>query len=257
MKRFDCILALGTLVLLSLSLLAAEPMRAQESSTLPVMRVGEVCGKVWILKSGSMDWVEAAGHSGSALAQGDLIATRESSYIEIELGSRTLLRLGDHTEARILDVASEGSEVQLQVGVASISALAKKSDPRLRIITPAASVRPLGQGHYRVDVDLNDGTRVTVRKGKAEVTAPRGRVILGKHQLVRVQNDGEPKYLATRAPRRDAWDNFVQGLDHDLEHPPSSDSASDSEESQSDSWVGLVLDIVNALRSNDNDNDDD
>ena len=213
MKRWYNILALGTLVLLSLTLLAMEPVRAQESSTHPLMRVGEVRGKVWVLKSGAPDWVEVSGHSDSALAQGDLIATRESSYIEIESEARTLIRLGDHTEAKILDVASEGSEVQLQVGVASISALAKKTDPRLRIITSTASVRPLGQGHYRVEVDLNDETRVTVRKGKAEVTGPRGRVILGKNQLVRIQENGQPRYVATRAPHRDAWDNCVKGLD--------------------------------------------
>ena len=149
MKRWYYILALGTLVLLSLTLLAVEPARAEDEPAPGVARVSLTHGDVSTMRGDSGDWV--ASTVNAPLVHGDKVATGEKSQTEVQLDSANVVRLAPRSEVKVADLTRTRIQLQVAQGLVTYSVM-KENEADIEIDTPNMAVRPLKEGRYRIEV---------------------------------------------------------------------------------------------------------
>src|SRR4029077_9376888 len=77
-------------------------------------------------------------------------------------------------------------QVQVGQGLASYSVL-KGSQADVEIDTPNVSIHPVREGRYRVQVNSDGDTLVTVNEGEAQVSTAEGSTTVKKYQLITVR----------------------------------------------------------------------
>ena len=213
MKRLYYLAALGALVLLSLTILAAPPARAEEEPTPGVARVSLIHGDVSTMRGDSGDWV--ATSINAPLVRGDKITTGEKSRTEIQLDHSNILRLASHTEVRIADLTR--TEIQLEVAQGLVNyTVFKTNEAEIEIDTPNMAVRPVKEGSYRIEVKSPTETELIVRKGDADVSTPKGTVRVEEGRVIMVRGSEDPVYQIAMAPHRDEWDKWNKERDADI-----------------------------------------
>ena len=137
--------------------------RALGDTSAPA-RVSYIYGSAAYEPAGDVDWSEVVVNL--PLLNGDRIFTHSDSRVEIELAFANRLRLNEETEVLFIDVS--GHEPYLKVELGDV--IVRVSDTRKHHIqTPFATVVIETKGLYRINVDNKGPTRVTVRKGRAQV----------------------------------------------------------------------------------------
>ncbi|MFC2172154.1 DUF6600 domain-containing protein [Acidobacteriota bacterium] len=120
------------------------------------------------------------------ILEGDRIWTGKMSRAELQTESGTNLRLDYSTEVEFTSVG-EGSESSYQgASVVRIwggafyldSTSSVAGNEQIEIETPSASMTLLARGLYRIDLDGDGDTRITVYDGAAEVSGREGSVIV-------------------------------------------------------------------------------
>jgi len=213
MKRLYYIVGLAILVLLSLTVLAVQPGRAEEEPTPGVARVSLIHGDVSTMRGDSGDWV--ASTVNAPVVQGDKITTGERSQTEVELDYANVLRLAPATEVKIADLTRTRIQVQVAAGLVNFTVL-KGSEADVEIDTPNMAVHPLREGSYRVQVNSVSETLLIVRDGEAEVSTPQGSTNVEKGHIVTVRGTDNPEYQTAEAPRQDDWDKWNKDRDHEI-----------------------------------------
>jgi hypothetical protein len=213
MKRLYYILGLAILVLLSLTILAVQPARAEDEPAPGVARVSLIQGDVSTMRSDSGDWV--ASTVNAPVVQGDGITTGEGSQTEVELDHANILRLAASTEVKIADLARTRIQLQVAQGLVNFSVL-KGSEADVEIDTPNMAVRPLREGSYRIQVNSASETQLIVRDGEAEVSTPQGSTNVEKGHIVTVRGTDNPEYQTAEAPHQDDWDKWNKDRDHEI-----------------------------------------
>lgn len=201
------------LVILTLSLFGSRAGQAVDDPEPGVARVSLIHGDVSTQRGDSGDWV--ATTVNAPLVRGDKIATGARSRTEIQLDHANILRLGPATEARIADLTRTRLQVQVSRGTVNFTVF-KETEADVEIDTPNVAVRPLGEGTYRLQVNSDSETELTVRKGEAEVSTPQGSTTVVKNQLITIQGVEAPQYQVAKAPRRDDWDEWNKDRDRDI-----------------------------------------
>lgn len=216
MKRLYYLAALGALVLLSLTVLAAQPARAaEEQETVPgVARVSLIHGDVSTMRGDSGDWV--ATSINAPLVRGDKITTGEKSQTEIQLDHSNILRLAPRTEVRIADLTRTVIQLQVAQGLVSYTVF-KTNEAEIEIDTPNMAVRPVKEGSYRIEVKSATETQLIVRKGDADVTTPKGTARVEEGRVIMVRGAEEPEYQIAKAPNRDEWDKWNKSRDDEVQ----------------------------------------
>jgi len=212
-KRLYYILALATLVLLSLTVLAVQPVRAEDEPAPGVARVSLIHGDISTMRGDSGDWV--ASTVNAPIVAGDKITTGERSQTEVQLDYANILRLAASTEAKIAELARTRIQVQVAAGLINFSVL-KGSEADAEIDTPNMAVRPLREGSYRIQVNSASETQLIVRDGEAEVSTPQGSTTLKKGQVITVRGTDNPEYQIAEAPHQDDWDKWNKERDHEI-----------------------------------------
>lgn len=200
-------------LIFTLGLFGMRPVLAEDEPAPGVARVSLIHGDVSTMRGDSGDWV--ATTVNAPLVRGDKIATDGRSRVEVQLDHANILRLDQHTEAKIADLTRTRIQVQLARGTVNFTVL-KGTEADVEIDTPNVSVRPIGEGSYRIQVNAESETEVTVRKGEAEVTTPRGSTTVEEGQLITVQGLDDPQYQIAKAPHRDEWEQWNKDRDREI-----------------------------------------
>ncbi len=199
-----------------LLLVAAAPLAAEEPGR-GVARVSLINGDVTQRRGDSGDWIAAAVNA--PLVTGDRVATGRASRAEVQFDYSNFLRLAENTEVRLADI--EGGDYQLQVSRGLVTyRILRDRTAEVEINTPTVAVRPVKRGIYRIQVQENGETEITVRDGKAEISSSQGTETLGEGRTMMVRlglTDRSVEAQELRAAARDDWDDWNERRDRQLQ----------------------------------------
>ncbi len=184
---------------------AQEQAQAEPSSS--VARISLTHGDVSTQRGDSGDWATAA--LNQPMVSSDKISTGTNSRAEVQLDSANILRLGDSTLASIAGLSRTQIQVQLERGLIDYSVF-KGTEAQVEIDTANAAVRPAQKdGIYRIEINAEGETLITVRKGSAEIATPQGSTQVEKGQMAIVRGTGDDtQYKLAEAPSNDSWDSW-------------------------------------------------
>src|SRR5579864_1107366 len=184
---------------------------AQVDISPGVARISLIQGDVSTQRGDTGDWAAAA--LNQPLVGGDRISTGDNSKVELQLDHGNILRLGNHSLAKIATVErvqNQRPQIQIQIwqGLAYYSVF-KDSEAEVEIDTPNAAVRPTSNdGVYRIEVTGFE-THVIVRAGAVEIATPQGsaRVEMGQDATIKGTTRQAGNVLGG-APAMDSWDSW-------------------------------------------------
>jgi hypothetical protein len=197
-------------------MLPLAPAWAQEDGPgKGVARISLIQGDVSVRRGDSGDWVAAA--INAPLLAEDRVLTGAASRAEVQFDFYHRIRLAADSEIRLTQLEHRLYQIQVVRGLATFSAL-KGGDAQVEINTPAAALRPVAWGEYRVAVFDDDRAELTVRRGEAEIFTPSGsqRLRPGRTMVVRLTPDNRAEYQYVAEIPRDAWDEFNRNRDREL-----------------------------------------
>jgi hypothetical protein len=172
-------------------------------------------GEVSTMRGDSGDWVAAVVNA--PVVQGDTVATAARSRAEVQLDFANVLRMDQNADVKIADLAQKHIQLQVASGLVDYTVF-KGTEADVEIDTPNMAVHPLEEGVYRIQIDANSQTELTVRKGKAEVSTPEGSATVEKGQVIYVRGADNPEYQIANAAPNDEWDRWNNDRDRAIEH---------------------------------------
>jgi hypothetical protein len=188
--------------------------QAQSDVAAPgVARVSFLNGDVSTQRGDNGDWV-ALTHN-SPVSQGDKVATGQNSRAELQLDYANILRMSNNATANISNLSRGAIQVQIGQGLVNYSVL-RGGEATAEIDTPNASIRPSGQGEYRILVNSDSETQVIVRRGSADISTPDGSTHVEQGQMITVEGTDSPQYKTDAAIARDEWDSFNDDRDRHI-----------------------------------------
>ena len=185
--------------------------RAEDESAPGMGRISVVQRDVSTLRGDSQDWLAAT--TNAPMQRGDCIATGPGSRAELQLDYANVLRLDQGTEARVAELVRTRIQIQVASGLVDF-AVFQGTEADVEIDTPNMAIHPLGEGIYRVQVNSAEDTELTVRRGRAEVTTPRGGRDIDNGQFIHVKGTENPEYQTAPANDHDDWDRWNDDRDH-------------------------------------------
>jgi hypothetical protein len=225
------------IALSTLCLLAARIAMAQEQAPLPqeqappvgapaqeqgpapgAARISMINGEVSIMRGDSGEWVAAIVNA--PVVQGDTVATAAPARAEVQLDYANVLRMEQNSDVKIANLSQKHIQLQVASGLVDYTVF-KGAEADVEIDTPNMAVHPLGEGVYRIQIDANSQTELTVRKGKAEVSTPEGSTTVERGQVIYVRGTDNPEYQIANAAPNDEWDRWNNDRDRAIEQAQS------------------------------------
>lgn len=176
-------------------------------------RISYMSGDVSSQRGDNGDWVAVTVNT--PVANGDRVATGQKSRAEIQLDAGDVLRLSDNATAKIANLNRTTIQVQVGQGLVTYNVL-RNAQATSEIDTPNAAIHPDGPGEYRILVNSDAETQVTIRSGSADVSTPQGSTHVDQGQLITVAGTDNPEYKTTSAPGRDDWDSWNNERNHKI-----------------------------------------
>ncbi len=235
-RKFWYVIAISVLCLVAMRMAMAQEqgappdMSGQEQGPPPgapgddqapppgAARVSMINGEVSTMRGDSGEWVAAVVNA--PVVQGDTVATAGRSRAEVQLDYANLLRLNENADVKIADLSQKHIQVQVASGVVTYTVL-KGSEAGVEIDTPNMAVIPQGEGEYRIQIDADSQTEVTVRKGRAQVSTPDGSTTVERGQVIYVRGADNPEYQIANASPADEWDRWNSERDRTIEQSQS------------------------------------
>ena len=199
------------------------PALAQDDEDGPgrgVARISLINGDVSVRRGDTGEFVAAAINSPVVVQ--DRVVTGPNSRAEVQFDYSNYVRLAGDAEIRLSELEYRRYQIQVARGLVTFNVL-RDSDTDVEIATPAISIRPSKRGIYRILVRPDDTTEVTVRRGEVEVFTPQGseRLKSGRTMMAR-GSQSNPEVQVISANREDAWDEWNENRNRDLERAQSS-----------------------------------
>ena len=194
-------------------LLGPQRIKAQDEPAPVVARISVAHGDVSIMHDESKDWVPATANV--SVVRGDTIATGPNSRAELEFDYANVLRLGPVTEVKVAELTRTRIQIQVAAGLVDFTNF-KGTGTYIEIDTPNIAIPSLGEGVYRIQVNGADYAQLTVRKGRAEVSTPKGSRNVDRGQTIAVKGTRTPEYQLTQAGEKDNWDRWNDERDHTI-----------------------------------------
>jgi hypothetical protein len=144
---------------------------AASPATAGVARIDAINGDVAIQRGDASDTLAAVPNAPVLAA--DYVTTGQSGRAEVGFDGRSAVRLGENVQIRFTNVDPSDRQMQLAAGTIDLR-LFGDTDGQSSIDTPSVSVVPRTAGSFRVSVDANGETAVTVRNGRADIVTPQG-----------------------------------------------------------------------------------
>ena len=185
---------------------ASQQEQQQQATTQPgVGRVSWIRGDVSTQRGDNGEWVAAIVNT--PISQGDRISTGDQSRAELQLDYADTLRISDRVTVKIATLTRSQILLQVGEGLATYS-VNRGAEASSEIDTPNASVRPLGEGEYRILVNSDAETQVIIRRGSADISTPQGTTRVDAGQMITIAGTDNPQYKVSQALSRDDWDNW-------------------------------------------------
>lgn len=202
------------LMVFAFSLIGAAPLPAQERYPA-VARLSFISGPVTYSRGDDPDeWDDAI--ENVPLTIGDRIYAPEDGRAELQLSSGNFVRLAPRSYLSTLNLSDDIKQFYLGEGVASFNIRRLQSDEVIEIDTPNVSVTLEEPGQYRVAVDEDSNSRITVWRGRVIVAAS-GRQVAVENSEIRVYGIDSPRYEIVGLPATDAFDRWVSERDDRFE----------------------------------------
>jgi hypothetical protein len=212
-------------------LLNPNPLRAQERYPA-VARISFVSGPVSYSRGDDPDeWDDAI--ENVPLTIGDRIYSPEGGRAEVQLSSGNFVRVAPRSYFTTLNLGDDIKQFYLGEGAASFNIKRLQPDEVIEIDTPNVSVTLDEPGTYRIAVDEDGNSRITVRRGRVMVAAS-GRQIAVENSEMRVYGIDSPRYEIVGLPASDAFDRWASERDDRFER-----SYSDAYRYASDDIIGV------------------
>ncbi len=180
-----------------------------------VARLSMMNGDVSIRRGDSGEFVAAA--MNAPLVAGDRVLTGPNSRAEVQFDWANVIRIAENSEIRLADLADRRYQIQIAHGMATFRVL-RQSEADVELSTPQVSVRPKGEGVYKLLVgDNGESSEITVRAGEVDVFTPRGTETVRAGQAMQVRGSGtDPEFQIVAAMGEDEWDRWNRNRDQDL-----------------------------------------
>jgi hypothetical protein len=136
-----------------------------------VARVSVTNGNI-TLQHGDNGDTEAAVVN-APVSVGDYLSTGSGSHAEVQLDNNDFVRLSSDAQMRFAKLDPTDHQLQLAAGTAEVRVM-NTTDANVQLDTPSITIRPDEPGAYRVSVDNNGTTILTVRSGQADLLGPQG-----------------------------------------------------------------------------------
>jgi hypothetical protein len=202
------------LIVFAFSHIGAAPLPAQERYPA-VARLSFISGPVTYSRGDDPDeWDDAI--ENVPLTIGDRIYAPEDGRAELQLSSGNFVRLAPRSYLSTLNLSDDIKQFYLGEGVASFNIRRLQSDEVIEIDTPNVSVTLEEPGQYRVAVDEDGNSRITVWRGRVIVAAS-GRQVAVENSEIRVYGIDSPRYEIVGLPATDAFDRWVSERDDRFE----------------------------------------
>lgn len=199
-----------SLIFFAFSLIGVDPLPAQERHPA-VARISFVSGSVSYSRGDDPDqWDDAI--ENAPLTIGDRLYAPDDGQAELQLSSGNFVRLAPRSYLSTLNLSDDIKQFYLGEGTAAFHIRRLQSDEVIEIDTPNVSVTLEEPGQYRVAVDENGNSRITVRRGRVTVAAS-GRQIAAENSEIRVYGIDSPRYEIIGLPATDEFDRWVAERD--------------------------------------------
>ena len=195
-------------------LLAGPPAARADDAAAPstgigVARISLIHGQVAVQRGDSATPTAAA--INAPVLGADYVTTGDASRAEVQFDAASSVRLSSNVQMRFTRIDANDRELQLAEGTIDLR-LMRRSDAQ--IDTPSISVRPRAAGSYRVTVDANGATQVTVRSGQADIVTPQvTEVLVPGATLVARGAAASPSMQRVDAIAYDDFDRFNSDRD--------------------------------------------
>jgi hypothetical protein len=187
---------------------SAAPLAADPPTQ--VGRLSLLSGSVSFHPQDVNEWVAPA--LNYPVTVGDHLWTDNGGRVEIQVASAAI-RLDSLSE-----ISFEGLDdqtVQVRVSQGSLNVRIWDSDPGdvFEVDTPNAQVSLVSNGSYRIDVQPDGDTLVTVRQGQAQAMTGAGMLSVAAGQQATVSGLQSFSYYVVTAPMADEWDRWCLARD--------------------------------------------
>jgi FecR protein len=176
-----------------------------------VARISFVSGPVSYSRGDDPDeWDDAI--ENVPLTIGDRIYAPEDGRAELQLPSGNFVRLAPRSYFSALNLSDDIKQFYLGEGAASFNIRRLGSDEVIEIDTPNVSATLDQPGRYRIAVDDDGNSRISVRRGRVIVAAA-GKEITVENSEIRIYGIDSPRYEIVALPATDAFDRWVAERD--------------------------------------------
>ena len=176
--------------------------------TQTVARVSYLDGDVSYARGDDPDnWQPADRNVPMTL--GDRVYTGGNSRVELELNGGDVVRLAPGSDLTALNLTEDTRQFALKSGIAFFRVPDLESNELFEVDSPNAAVTFERSGEYRIDVDADGNTRVSVHKGSATIAAGGGQVSVGADAGIRIDGLDAPRYEVIGLPAVDEWDRWA------------------------------------------------
>ncbi len=209
--RFRFLTLTGAALLLAVSTVPAHAQADPDDAKRGVARISLMDGDVTVRRGDSGDWV--AGVVNAPLMTADQIATAANSRAEIQMDAANSIRLSGDSSMRIAQLEYERYQFQLASGTLTYRVL-HPTNVNIEVDTPNLAVRPSKEGVYRISVDPDGVSEVTVRLGTVEVAATSGSQWVNVNQTLLARGSADdPEFRITDAIAMDDFDHWNESRD--------------------------------------------
>jgi hypothetical protein len=155
---------------------------------------------------------------------GDRVYTDQAGTIELELVHGGRVEVGPQTDLTAVNMTDQVQQFALNSGVSSFAVRHLPQGSVYEVDTPNAAVTFEQNGLYRVDVDPQGQTRLTVHNGSATIAAGGGQLGVSSGEAIEIQGTDNPRYDVVAPAPPDRWDSFVDSRVRTIRAPNSPSS---------------------------------
>ncbi|HTU33208.1 MAG TPA: DUF6600 domain-containing protein [Candidatus Acidoferrum sp.] len=170
-----------------------------------VARVSYISGSVSMQRGDNGEWTAVTVNT--PIMPGDRISTGDNSRAELQLDYADVIRLSSNTTVKVASLNKGSVQVQVGKGLATYSVL-PNAQAAAEVDTPNAALHANSPGQYRILVNSNAESIITVRSGAADVSTPQGSTHVSDNQMITIEGTNNPQYKIDTATASDDWDQW-------------------------------------------------
>jgi Family of unknown function (DUF6600) len=171
-------------------------------------------GSVSLQPSGESQWSQA--ELNYTLTTGDRLYADQNSRAELEVGPFAV-RISQDTDLTLANLNDQIMQLGLGQGSIRVSVYELPSGNTVEIDTPNGALTALGPGSYRVDVDPNNGTRVSVNRGSLQISGGGADQTVQAGQAAQLTGTGPIEISSIPLPGPDDFDDWSASRDQRVE----------------------------------------